>query len=77
MTCFIIFPLSVSLAQPILPHLTNIGSFPILSQISNSAEARLLLHSLKCVSVCLGKDKLTQSKNLMSQQPLIGSSSNF
>ena len=77
--------LSVSLAQPILQDLPNLGWFPILSKISISAEARLLLHSLKCVCVCvcvclcvcLGKDKLTKPKSWISQQLLIGSSSNF
>jgi hypothetical protein len=45
--------ISVSLAQPILPDLTNLGWYPILSKIPISAEARLLLQSLKCVCVCV------------------------
>ena len=43
--------ISVSLAQPILQDLPNLGWFPILSKISISAEASLLLHSLICLCV--------------------------
>ena len=74
---YISVSISVSLAQPSLPHSPNLGLLPILSKISISAESRLLLHSLICVSVYLGKDKLTKTKNWISQQALIGSSSNF
>ena len=59
---------SVSLAQPSLADKTNLGLIHILCKISISAEARLLLHLLKCVSECLSvclsvlliKDKLTK-----------------